>query len=199
MPLTPAQEWAYWDNKATELRHGQLKTVQDAAAGWSKLFSALLGVFGTVAFAGGLTTLDKLAQPWAAIAKGGTLLAVVAAVLATIWAAQASQDLGPGKGTGLDAATLRNRSIAAATASLEKFGRARQAGFVAVSAVLAGSALILLAPAAKPLAESPSVLVVTNGQAQCGRLTRSDGGVLQVDGVSLDRYVQQISVVERCP
>jgi hypothetical protein len=68
MPASADEEWAYWDAKATDLRRTQLSTVQGAATKWATLLTAVLGVFGTVAFAGGLTTLDKL--PGALVARG---------------------------------------------------------------------------------------------------------------------------------
>jgi hypothetical protein len=51
MPVSPEEEWTYWDTKATELRRGQLATVQAAAARWAAL---LTGIGALSMAAGGL-------------------------------------------------------------------------------------------------------------------------------------------------
>src|SRR5262245_32635392 len=82
----------YWAAKLTEARHGQLDTVRKAAASWSALFTAILGVFSAVTFTSGLSGLDELADaPRLAVqyAIGVAAVAALAATLLAGWAANA--------------------------------------------------------------------------------------------------------------
>lgn len=199
MPLTPEEEWAHWDAKLIELRHGQLKTVQDAAAGWAKLFAAVLGIYGTVAFAGGLTSLDKLAAPFDTIARIATFLAAVAALLATWWATLASQDLEPEERAATDANSLRAATEVAVRSSLRDLRKAKKAGYAAAAIVLAGSTMILWQQEAESPAKPPKVLAIVAGEAVCGPLARADDGSLEVDETPLAGEVQNVTVVAACP
>jgi hypothetical protein len=199
MPLTPEQEWNYWDGQVTELRHHQLATVQSAATGWKTLFAALLGIFTTVAFAGGLTTVDKLASPWDTLVKGATLVAVVCAAAATYWANKASQGLSPGAAAELDADSIRDRSDQAANASLVDLNKAKVAGVLAVVIVLAGSAAVLLLGPAPTPSVAPTAVVIVNGRAVCGKLTRAADRSLMIDGTGLGTGVSGFTVVSKCP
>src|SRR5262245_39293504 len=110
MPVSPEEEWDYWDAKATELRRTQLKNVQSSATKWSALLAALLGVFGTVAFAGGLTTLDKLHDPWSTIVKVLTTAAAATAIAGIVLLAKAAGGLSTTHQPALDAAAVRELS-----------------------------------------------------------------------------------------
>ena len=90
---TNADEIAYWESRLEQLRRGQLKAVQTTAAKWSGLMAGILGVFGTVTFAGGLTTVDKLPSPMDWVVKGVTTLAAISAVLGIWYLARAAGGL----------------------------------------------------------------------------------------------------------
>ena len=65
MPTTKAEDDDYWDNQVTEMIRGELAAALSAATAWKNLFAALLGIFTAAAFAGGITTVSKLPDPWA--------------------------------------------------------------------------------------------------------------------------------------
>jgi hypothetical protein len=198
MALTPEQEWNYWDSQLTDLRHNQLKTVQSAAAAWSKLFAALLAIFGTVAFAGGLTTIDKLPSPWDVVAKVGTLIAAAAAIAATYMAARASDTLSVSDRPAIDALTLRQAVSDAAHESVHWLSLAKIAGAIAVGIVLAGSGLIVVVGEAGDTPTVPTVVAVVDGHAYCGKLKKLDGA-LAVRGHELNRSVTAVTPVADCP
>src|SRR5262245_15246117 len=90
--MTTDQE--YWSERLDEARRGgQLETVRKSAPVWSALVSSLLGVFGLVAFAGGLKELDELAPDFTVAIKAGTSLAAIALGVATFFAAKAAGQL----------------------------------------------------------------------------------------------------------
>src|SRR4051794_27492384 len=62
--VSMSAEETYWRDQVVAARHGQLEMVRKAATGWSALFGGLLGIFGTVAFAGGLPTMEDLPDRW---------------------------------------------------------------------------------------------------------------------------------------
>ncbi|MCA1702380.1 MAG: hypothetical protein LC808_03575 [Actinobacteria bacterium] len=199
MPPTPEQEWEYWDTKGTELRHGQLDTVQKAAANWTALFGASLGIFGTVAFAGGLTTVDALADPWEVIVKVATTVAVLLALVATYFGAKASQALSPKQASSLDATALMQRAEAAAHESLASLKVAKVTGTAAAALVLLGSATVLWLGQDQKPAEPPTAVVVVEGKSACGQLTKAVDGSLVVGGLTLNGAVSEFTVVSRCP
>jgi hypothetical protein len=198
--LTPLQEWKYWDGKLIELRRGQLGTVQAAATAWSTLFGGLLAVFGTIAFAGGLTGIEELPGPAAVVAKGLTLVAALAAASATWHAAHAAQSMSLGTETDLTAMGLRQRMNDAAAASLIRLQKAKGRGMLAAVAVLVGSAMILIiGKADKPADAPPAAVVVVDGRAVCGKLQRGSEGGLSVAGTELTSNVSGLTVVAACP
>jgi hypothetical protein len=196
---TREEEWTYWNAKNEELRRTQLETVQQAAAGWATLFAALLGVFGTVAFAGGLTTLDKLGSPWDAVARVLTAAAAVLGAVATYLAATASHSLSPKQQNELDADSLRVRSGTAAAKSHQALAWAKGTGFAAVLLVLGGSGLVLFLGEGDGPGDPPTAVVVIDGRAVCGRLQASADGGLRVAGETLDEDVTGVTVVAACP
>jgi MFS family permease len=141
MPARPEEEWAYWDEKATELRRTQLATVQTSATKWSALMVTLLGVFGTVAFAGGLTSIDKLKDPFPLIVKVATTAAAVALAFATYFFTRAGGGLKIREMAGISASTVRDINTTGAGESLEKLKWGRRAAVVAGLLVFGGSAL----------------------------------------------------------
>jgi hypothetical protein len=196
MPPTAQENFAYWDDQLTTMIRTQLTTVQQAATGWRTLFGALLGIFTSVAFAGGITTIDKLASPWSDVVKYGTLAAVLAAALATFWSNQASQSLSPEVTSHLDANYLRTQTNEQAATSLKRLNRAKISGALAIGVVLVGSALVLLVgPAASP---STSALATVNGKTICGVL-KTTGSSLKLGSTALSGDVSDITLVPSCP
>lgn len=56
----------YWDGLALKAEREQLKAVQDSATKWTAITGTLLGLFGTVAFATGLSAIEDPADRMAA-------------------------------------------------------------------------------------------------------------------------------------
>lgn len=195
---TPAEESKYWRTKSETLRRTQLETIQKAATGWSALLGALLGIFGAAAFAGGLTTIDKLAEPWATVAKGLTVAAALAGITATYRAAQAAGSLSPGPSNELDSDSIRERSTAAANTAFMRLRSAKFFTVIAAALVFIGSGIVLFAGEASTTKEPPTVVAVVAGTAACGAISEEDG-VLVVDGTPLAAEVESITVVEACP
>lgn len=197
MPATLEDEWAYWDAKATELRRTQLSSVQSAAAKWSGLLTAALGIFSAIAFAGGLTTIDKLDNPYAGWAKALTSVAALADLAAIILFAIIAGGLTLAAKEGLTAQTVRKDNAVAADSLLPLLTWGRVAVFVAAVAVLAGSAMVLWAPQAS--SDPSSVVVVTDAHLYCGELTANTDGSVTVGDVAPAGTVTQVVPVEKCP
>lgn len=195
--MTAQTEEQYWEAKLTELRRQSLDTTRKAASGWAAVLAGVLGVYGTVAFAGGMTSLDKLASPFDLAAKLATIAAAAALLFATYFATKASQSTAATSQPNFTWMDLRDRSNAAARQSYKYLRRAKVAGLVAVGTVFTGStAVVLLGEAEKP-SEPPTVIAVVDGRALCGKLEAS-GEALQVDGVTLAN-VSGVTVVTKCP
>jgi hypothetical protein len=174
MPVTEEEEWSYWDQKATELRRGQLATVQGSAGKWLAFLTALLGIFGTVAFAGGLTTIDKLGSGWDIAARTLTTLAALAAVIGIVFLTKAAGGLSVKKVGNLTSVGARDLSTSNISGNLRDLGKGRVAALAASALVLAGSMIVLwVGPA--PQGESQKVIAIIDGRAICGELGSSEG------------------------
>lgn len=192
-----ADEVEYWKQQVLTRNRDQLTTVSKAATGWSALFAGVLAVFGTVAYAGGLTAVDRVDDPWSGVVKAATLLAVVLALAATVLAGLAA---GASVSVTNDSTWDGQRDWVKSQAVLA-YGRLRLAkrfGSAAGAVLLFGSTVVLLAGEAAPsLPSVPTVVVVVDGRAVCGPLTATDAG-LAVDGAGLTK-VSSVTVVEACP
>jgi len=146
VPVSPEEEWTYWDTKATELRRGQLVTIQTAATRWAALLTALLGVFGTVAFAGGLTTVDKLPGwlPW--VVRALTTLAAASAVTGIVVLSMAAGGLFVSRQPGSSATAVRRLYTTQMGAALALLNRGRAFAVAAAVLVLLGSLIVLWTP-----------------------------------------------------
>lgn len=198
VPSTPKEEWEYWDKKATELRRDQLGSVQASATKWSALMTAVLGVFGTVAFAGGLTTIDKLPDPWPVIAKLLTTAAAIAAVVAIVLLTLAAGGLSILKTSGFTPTVVRNKYTTNAREVLRWLRRGQLAAVIAGAFVLLGSAIVLWAGQSPPAKDPPTVVAVVDGTGICGQLSRSSDGALIVGTTPL-KGVTNLTVVSACP
>jgi hypothetical protein len=195
MSVTPEDEFDYWDAKATELRRGQLDSVRAAATKWAALMSALLGVFGTVTFAGGLQTVDMLGDPWAQIVKGLTSAAAAFAVSAIGMLSYAAGGLRISQEQGLTGNSVQKMFTEDTGRAMRWFGWGKKAALAAAAIVLAGSALILwLGP--QPAAP-PTILVVSRHSTYCGPLKQDSNGV-RVGGHRLSGDIQAIIIVDTC-
>lgn len=197
MPATAEEEWTYWDEKATELRRTQIATVQSAAAKWSALLTALLGLFGTVAFAGGLTTIDKLSDPFDLIARIMTTLAAVCAVRAIWLLTKAGGGLSLSKMPGINAASVRDHYTTGTTTSINRLAEGKTWAIGAGALVLAGSLMVLWAGERSDPAKAPSVVGIVDGKLVCGKLTKNDSGNIAIGGTTGE--VTQVTPVTTCP
>ncbi|MGH9121744.1 MAG: hypothetical protein ACRDYC_07325 [Acidimicrobiales bacterium] len=191
------QDYAYWQGKVDTLQRTQLETVNAAAANWRALFGALLGIFTAAAFAGGLTTIDRLASPWDSIMKAATIVGVVAAIGAVYFANMAAGSISVELLTDQDPMALRNRSLTMAAKARTNLKRSKPLGALAVVIIVVGSATVLLLGASKP--GPADVLVIVNGQAACGPLVKHAEGGITVGGTPLTGTVGQMTAVSACP
>lgn len=200
MPASPEEEWEYWDKKATELRRGELSTVESSATKWSALMAALLGVFGTVAFAGGLTTLDKLGKPWSTLAKGLTSAAAISALAAIILLSLAAGGLLVTKQPGFTPNRLRERFATGASTSLRWLRCGQLAALLAGLLVLSGSAIVLWVEPKSEDPIPPSLVGIVDGTAVCGKLAKSaDGKKLMIGTTEVTTGVTNLVPVDACP
>jgi hypothetical protein len=197
VPVSPEEEWEYWDKKATELRRGQLTTVQTSATKWSALLAALLGVFSAVAFAGGLTTIDKLPDLWAPIVRGITTLAVLTDIGGIAALSMAAGGLLVARRSGLTATSVQEMYTAGTGTALRWLTTGRVFALVTAVLVLAGSGIVLWAPERSDPPKAPNVLVVVNGHAVCGRLSGTPGA-WKVGDEPLSGQITSMTVVASC-
>lgn len=187
------EETDYWKSQVLHAVRNELETVQKAASAWATLFTAVLGVFGTVTFAGGLTALDDLPGPFQSWAKGATILAAGATLVAIVLSSRASGTMPDlTNDTTWDGFRLKNEE--AAQRALRNLGRAKKAGVVAAVMVLLGSSTVLLVGSAAP--GVPTVIAVVDGRAVCGKLT--GGEPISVGSTPLTN-VTNLTIVSRCP
>jgi hypothetical protein len=179
MPIDPDKEWQYWDDKAVELSHGQRETVAATAAKWKALQTAVIAVFATVTFAGGLTTLDKLDEPYHWIALGITL-AAVASALAAVWLLSAA---GGGLYTKvatqpLDGLDLKRQWADEAKRTNTHLRRGQLATAVTIGLFVVGAVLVLVVG---PSTGSQNYIATFTGKAPAyGTLSVSKDGTITI-------------------
>jgi hypothetical protein len=190
-------EESYWRSQAASIRRDELATVRKAADTWTTLLAAVLGVFGTVAFAGGLPALEDLNDTLQVIVKLATAVAVLCAVVATVYASRASgtstKTTNDTSWQGVQRAARDN-----ADAARTQLAKAKKWGVAAAAIVLSGSLLILFAGSSKPDPSAPSVIANVNGTVACGPLTKASDGTLRAGTTSLNGATS-ITVVAACP
>jgi hypothetical protein len=188
-------EEVYWRGRVASAQHDELETVRKGAAAWTTLFTAVIGVFGTVAFASGLPALDdldeKLQDPvkWATIAAG--VLALVATVMAGIAAGPSLKKSSDSSWQG-----MRTRTRDSARTALTLLNIAKILGGVAAAIVFVGSVVIFLSGEAP--GSAPKLVAVVNGTAVCGPLGTASDGAAKVGSTPL-AGASYIVVVTRCP
>ena len=84
------KEAEYWQAKLTDISRTELDKVRATAAKWQATISTLLGVFGSIAFVGGISNVDQLNERMATTAKNIVTVAVVLAFLAILGSAYAA-------------------------------------------------------------------------------------------------------------
>ncbi|MEA2498870.1 MAG: hypothetical protein QOH26_1275 [Actinomycetota bacterium] len=197
MPASAEEEWAYWDGKATELRRNQLETIRNAAAKWAALLTAFLGVFGTVAFAGGLTTVDKLDAGFALVAQILTTAAAIVALAGIYCFSRAGGGLSWSVVPGLSATSLRESRTTGSKDSIRWLTWGKSFSSATAILVLGGSLLVLWAGEGSAPPKPVSVVEVVNGQLYCGTL-KDDGETVTIGGAPTGE-VQGVITVSVCP
>ena len=192
-----SEDEVFWRAQATAAKHQELENVRKAATAWTALFTAVVGVFSTVAFAGGLPALDDLDPTWQDPVKYATVVALALALTATILAGIAT---GPSAKTTDDSSWkgTRNRARDAARNARTQLRISKFLGAVAAAVILGGSVAIFFAGATAPKAKLPSLIAVVGGKAVCGPLTKGSDGQAKVGQESL-AGATSILVVSACP
>jgi len=160
--------------------------------------TAVLGVFGTIAFAGGLTTLDKLADPWAVLAKALTTAAAVSAVVAILLLNLAAGGLLVRKLRGFTPNVVRDRYTTRAVETLGWLRRGQIAAAITGLLVLLGSVIVLWVGEQPSDKKAPTVVAVIGDAGVCGKLSKSVDGTLLVGTTPL-KGVANLTVVDSCP
>ncbi|MGO9752912.1 MAG: hypothetical protein ACLP8S_05455 [Solirubrobacteraceae bacterium] len=200
MPVSPEEDWDYWDKKAIDLQRNQSASINAAAAKWSALAGALLGVFATVAFAGGLTTLDTLSSPWQTITKFLTTLAVLTAATGTVLLGVAAGGLRTTRiHNPLDGMEVKRRFTSDVRSSLNYLKYGRVLSSVAAVTAIAGSIMVLWAGQANTTAPPPPYLAIFGDGAVCGQLSPGRNHRLDVAGRRLTASVRVLVPVSACP
>jgi hypothetical protein len=190
-----AEEAKYWREKLETTQREQLQTVAKAATAWTALLTSLLGVFGLVSFAGGLTALNDLPAQWQPWVKGMVALAAVLVAWATVSAARASQTLSPVIREGDDVNKFKAEEEQRATKGLDLLGDVKWSASIAALVVLAGSLIVLVVGPASPPAQK--FVAIVDGVATCGELQRQGEG-FSIGTTTLDSGVT-FMVVASCP
>lgn len=188
----------YWREEVKKSTRGELETVRKAAVGWSTLFAAALGIYGTVTFAGGLTGLDDLDETYRPLVIGATIVAAGFALAATILAGLAA---GPSASKSDSEAwqDFENSNRTMASTAFLQLRLAKIGGLIAAATVLVGATFTLVVGPAEEAPKVQRVLVVAGDTVVCGPLTRSESG-LAVEGLPLkNRPINQVQVVDSCP
>jgi hypothetical protein len=189
------EEDEYWEGKITEARRGQLETVRKAAASWSTLFTAVLGVFTTVTFASGLTGLNDLSTETRNLVRGGIAVAVIATLTATVLAGAAANSL-PRKYDDLTVDTYKARYKKQATTALTRLRLSMLFGVLAAIVVVAGSFVVLFAEKA-PVKPQP-IIASVSGKTYCGTPVVQPDGSLSIGDIPLNGATS-LTVVTKCP
>lgn len=187
----------FWTSKILETRHSQLDTVRKAATSWSTLFTAILGVFGTVTFVSGLTGLDTLSDTVRGLVRGGIAIAAVATLAATILAGSASNSI-PKVSNDLTIDGFRSDNKKRAAKALKRLQWSMFFGALAAAVVISGSIVVLFADKSSKPDNPPPIIAVVNGRAICGTPSIASDGTLAIGSTSLNGATSLI-IVAACP
>lgn len=171
-----------------------LAALRTDAAAWTKLTGALVGIFGTAAFVGGLPTFEDLDSVQKLIAKILTVAALIVLMLATISGAIAERNA-PQELPAMSPNDLQ-RHLANKKPKVKRWILTTKIlGFLGVLVIIGGSLWFVFDEPTKETSP-PKVLAVTPEGVVCGPLS-GEGTNLRVNDVSLDDATQ-IVVVEGC-
>jgi hypothetical protein len=187
----------FWKAKILEARHDQLDTVRKAAASWATLFTAVLGVFGTVTFTTGLTGLDDLADDTKNLARAAIVGAAVLALVATLLFASAANSM-PSKTSNLTVTEFQERYKRLAKSALTRLHIAMGAGAAAAVVVILGSVIVLYADKTSAPPKVPSIIAVIDGKTYCGVPAASKDGTLNISDAPAGKATL-LTVVAACP
>jgi hypothetical protein len=196
-PATPS-DWGLdpddlqWQREATERQHTALKDVRSTAEKWGASVTALLGIFGTVAFVKGPNEFSKLSEDEAWWAFG---LIVAAGVLAAaaITAAALSAQGSPVRTEQLDGWTLRSWNEEQLDVAIRNL-RISRFTTVLAAAVLFAAMLVTWASAIdKPeeAANTSALFVNREGIVECREVTKAELNKLTA--------IVEVSIVDSCP
>ena len=197
-----ADEMNYWAEKAADVHHNMLATVQSSAGKWQASIAAFLGLYGTVGFVLGPSQLTALPV------HGQVQVVVLAAYglagafgLAALWqsnlAAQGIPEIL--NGTPITGQLLSRLSTERAVSADRQLKRA--IACAAVAGLLAIGISVSLVVAGALASRNPKAVVVGPAGAYCGQL-RNSGGQLSLvlpDGKVIPIAGSSLSQVASCP
>jgi len=186
----------FWKQKVREAQHTQLDAVRKSAAGWTALFTAVLGVFGAVTFTGGLTGVSDMSVGWKLVVRLLITAAALLALIATVLTGLAANTFPRAESdTSFQAFRDQTKRDAEKARSLLMAGMGFAAGAAVV--VVGGSAASLWADKENTPKKPPTVVTIIDGEARCGALNLN-GDELRVGSARLEN-VTSVVVVDACP
>jgi len=198
---TEQDEALYWAGKAADAHHNVLDTVQASAGKWQAAIAAFLGVYATVGFVVGPTTLASLPPSgWKYVIVVVLGLAGFIGLIAVILANNAANGFPKVEQafplTGPQVAAV---ALAGATKSRKLLRKAILGAAAAGTLAIVGSFGILAVGLLSP-APAPTVVIVTGGGAYCGALNTTNGSasVLLSTGKLISAKGATITIVTSC-
>jgi hypothetical protein len=187
----------YWDGLALKAEREQLKAVQDSATKWTAITGTLLGLFGTVAFATGLSAIEDPADAWLpTVVRAATTVAFLLILYGTWSLAKAAGGLNlKYYADGFDGVRLEQETTKRVVTAKRELDNGRKAALYGTLIVLIGTAVIFWCNKTPP-SVSKVAGVTTNGQIVCGEL-QSNGSTTTIGASTTP--VTNIVTVTKCP
>jgi hypothetical protein len=173
------EEALYWEGQAVDAHHSTLGDVRATASKWQAGISAFLGVYATVGFVVGPTTLST--WPVSGALRNVILVALSVAGLAAIFAVYSANRASEGipkiiVDQPLTGRRLEHDTLALAIKAKGQLTRAMVLAGIA-GLLIVGSSLTLLTEGVLTPNSAPKALVVSSGQTYCGSIQTVDGVV----------------------
>lgn len=169
-------ERLHWARRAQELRFHQLEATRKQAESWRTGLAGLTALFSAVLVVKGRDNLTSLASPYPQVVAALFGLALLALVLATLWAIRAASGT-PGDTCLLAGEDLQAWTRAETSSATRKIVYARWSSLVGVSLVAVATGFAWFAPA--EYAVNPIVRVESTNSYYCGVLSGvSNGSVI---------------------
>jgi hypothetical protein len=171
-PATPDDWW--WERQAETLQRTGLDRVRQSAKGWAGSIGTLLGIFATVAFVRGPSSITAANGNARWLAAGLIIGASVAAAIAFVIASLLTQGV-PRRYSGVDGASLKRWVQERAAHAVELLWWSRGLALSAALAVVAATAIVWVSALHAKHHEQAFLVRFIDGTVTCGSLGREPG------------------------